>query len=84
MEANELLKNKALFTEFPKLIRQSSAEVIRSYIEGYFYADGSHTGNTKYIDTASKGMAQELSVIMRAIGINSKIRTYDKSKSKNS
>jgi ribosomal protein S27AE len=79
LEINGLIKNKALGIEIPKAVRLSSKESILSYIDGYFYGDGSSSRGTMYIDTYSEKNAQQLAIIMRAVGINSSISVYDKS-----
>ncbi len=80
-----LLKKSSREACIPKLIRQSSNLSILSFIEGLYMTDGSHNGNNKYIDTSSYQLAQELLIVLRAIGINGKIvidkkRTGAKSK----
>jgi len=82
LENNQLLKSKAHLVSIPKKIRQSSVNVVKSFIEGYWCADGSNTGNTKFIDTTSKEMAQDLAICLRGIGQNCRIGTYqDRQKS---
>lgn len=70
LQKNNLIKEKALDLSIPKIIRQSSVESIKSFIDGYYMCDGSRSGNNVYIDTASKQMAIDLAVVMQAIGIN--------------
>lgn len=82
LEENGLLKSKALDISVPKAIRLSPPHVIKEFIEGLWTADGSNSGNTKYIDTISKTLAQELVILMRLIGQNASIKKYsDRSKS---
>ena len=76
LKINNLLKQRSYEIEIPLLIRMSSKKSIESFIEGYWIADGSKTNNTKYIDTTSKKMAQQLAIIMRGLGKNSRIQTY--------
>ena len=52
----------------------SSKECIKAFLDGLYDADGSRTGYSKYIDTSSKQFSQELLIIMRAIGINGRIK----------
>lgn len=80
LKTNKLLKQKAHNVEIPLLIRMSSKESIENFIEGYWIGDGGNTNNTKYIDTVSKKMAQQLGVILRGLGRNVKIRTNTKRK----
>ena len=77
-ETNGLLKQKSLEVQVPIAVRMSSKKSILQFIDGYFSGDGSNTGNTKYIDTGSKEMAQELAVMLRYVGINSRIYTNHK------
>ncbi len=51
-----------------------------AFIDGLHLADGSHTGNTKYIDTSSEILAQELLICMRAVGSNARLQTNVKTK----
>lgn len=70
---NGLIKGKAYNLHIPKLIRQSPRSVIEAFIDGYYMCDGSSYKNTKYIDTVSYTMAQELAVVFRALGTDIKI-----------
>lgn len=78
LEDNGLKKGYSTDIEIPIAIRCSSAESIAAFIDGVFFADGSITGVTKYIDTSSKEFAQQLLVCMRAIGQNGRIVTREK------
>lgn len=84
-KTNDLIKNKANKIEIPKAIRMSPKTVIESFFKGYAMCDGSHTGKTTYIDTSSYEMAQQIAIIKRAIGQNTRVvedtkRTGAKSK----
>lgn len=83
LQENGILKEKSKSVSIPKLIRTSPASVISSFIDGLWVADGSSNGRgSKYIDTISKQLAQQLIVLLRAIGQNASITTYtDRSKS---
>ena len=82
LRQNGLLKSKSHLVSIPLKIRQSSPEIIKAFLEGYWNADGSRSGNTKYIDTVSFSMSQDLAICMRAVGINCKIGRYnDRTKS---
>ena len=86
MDANNIIKEKARNLSIPKVIRKSSVESIKSFLDGYFMCDGSSSGHNVYIDTSSEQMAIDLAVIMQAIGINTSTRVDVKrmgAKSKN-
>lgn len=74
LETNGLLKGKAYDVSIPRKIRESSLASIKAFLEGYWDGDGSNTGSTRYIDTTSKDMAQQIQTLLRAIGTNSYIR----------
>ena len=73
MSENGFLKKSSTVAVIPKLIRMSSKASLLEFIEGLYLADGSHTGTTRYIDTASAQLAQELLVCLRATGQNARI-----------
>jgi hypothetical protein len=76
LQANKLVKKSSLTASIPFAIRSSSTQCMEAFIAGLYETDGSHTNNTKYIDTSSYQMAQELLVCLRAIGQNARIATY--------
>lgn len=78
LKINDILKPKAHLVSIPLKVRKSSVESIKSFIHGYWLGDGSTTGGTEYIDTCSKQMALDLAICLRAVGINTNIRIYDK------
>jgi len=83
LKKNGLLKQKAHEVEIPLLIRISSKKSIEAFIAGYWMGDGGQTDNTKYIDTTSKKMAQQLAIIYRGLGKNIKISVdYERKTSK--
>lgn len=84
LKNNELLKSKSNIIFIPKVIRMSSIDSIKAFIDGLFLADGSTSGSTKYIDTTSKQLSQELAICMKAVGINCKIMTYPATKGRKS
>lgn len=72
---NHLLKEKTAFVEIPLTIRMSPKVVLEQFIEGYFNGDGHfEQDNTKSITTVSKIMAQQLTVVLRAIGVDVRMR----------
>ncbi len=75
MAENGFLKESSILASIPKIIRMSSKASLIAFINGLHSADGSHTGNTKYIDTSSEKLAQELLICTRAVGINARIQT---------
>lgn len=79
-KVNGLLKKSSITARIPKIIRESSKESILAFLSGLHFADGSHTNTTKYIDTSSFELAQELLVCMRAVGQNARIATATNTK----
>ena len=73
---NGLNKQESTTIQVPPIIRCSSKNSIIAFIEGYFACDGSSSNSAKYIDTASKKMAQQLLTIIRAIGSDACIDTH--------
>jgi len=73
LNQNGLLKTKAHLVSIPLKIRQSPPEIIESFIDGYWYADGSLSGNNKNIVTTSLSMSQDLAICLRAIGQNCRV-----------
>lgn len=84
LAVNGLVKEKSLTAVIPKAVRASSAKALGSFIDGLYLGDGSRTGNTKYIDTASSQLAQELAVALRAMGVNVRIQKYERVKGRKS
>lgn len=74
LRANDLIKQKSLDLEFPILIRKASKEIIKSFIDGYAHADGSFKTNGLGFCTVSKKWAMQLTIILRALGEDAKLR----------
>jgi ribonucleotide reductase alpha subunit/predicted RNA-binding Zn-ribbon protein involved in translation (DUF1610 family) len=73
---NGLHKTYSRFAQIPEIIRRSSVNSLKGFLKGLIFADGSHNGNSVYIDTSSKQLSQQLMVCMRSIGIFGRIITY--------
>lgn len=72
---NGLNKPKSKEMEIPAIIRCASRKSLEAFIEGYWDADGYKLGeNKKYVATASKKMANQLQVIIRALGNDCRIQ----------
>ena len=75
LSANNLLKQKSYEIEIPQLIRCSPKSVIESFIEGYGVADGCDKNLSSFsYCTTSKKWAEQLTVCLRAIGRDCKMR----------
>ncbi len=74
LKENDFVKNKAKNIIFTKAIRQFSKENLLAFMDGFYFADGSHSGSVRYIDTASKVFAQQWVVISRALGKDARIQ----------
>jgi intein/homing endonuclease len=74
LSENNLLKQFSDKIEIPKIIRMSSKKVISSFIDGYAHADGCFKGNNLSFCTVSKKWAEQLVVLLRAIGTDCKLR----------
>jgi len=73
--ANGLLKEKSKHINIPQLIRKSPKSVIEAFIDGYATADGCDKSvRGRLYCTTSKKMAEQLVVVLRAIGIDCKMR----------
>ncbi|MFW6172592.1 MAG: LAGLIDADG family homing endonuclease [Elusimicrobiota bacterium] len=80
LKINGLLKSYSHEVLIPKVVRESSKNSLIAFINGYICGDGSIDKNRrrkKRINTTSKRMAQDLLVVLRAIGINANIKTWD-------
>lgn len=77
LEINNLLKQKSHEVTIPKLIRQSSAESLQAFLNGYQHCDGSEASYTYWTDTVSPTMAQQIAICMRLLGNNSTIQIFD-------
>lgn len=75
MNENRLLKKSSREAVIPRLIRMSSRKSITAFIDGLHCADGSRVGGTRYIDTSSRRLAQELLVCLRAVGQNARVES---------
>jgi len=74
LSANSLLKEKAHAICIPEQIRRCSVNIIDSFIDGFAIADGCDKSITRSFSTTSKQMAEELVVVLRAIGKDAKMR----------
>lgn len=74
LEANQIKKQKAEYVRIPLKIRMSPPSVIKAFIEGYLTGDGCEKSPTPSFATTSKRMAEELVVVLRAIGMDCKFR----------
>ncbi len=74
LAANNLLKQKSHSIEIPVSIRMSPKSVIQAFIDGYQTADGCDKGNNITFSTVSEKFAQQLVVVLRAIGHDAKLR----------
>jgi intein/homing endonuclease len=72
--ANGLLKEKSDSINIPEIIRRSPKDIIESFIDGYATADGCCRSTTRSFCTTSKTMAEQLVVVLRAIGKDCKMR----------
>lgn len=79
---NGLLKQKSRCVEIPLLIRVSSKSSVQAFIHGYWSAGGSiskdnrYHSETQYIDTSSRKMAQQLLIVLRAIGQDTALQEH--------
>lgn len=73
LKVNDLLKTKSKMLFLTKGIRSFNVDCLFSFIDGYWDGDGSHTGNSYYIDSSSKKISQQLGIIIRALGTDVKI-----------
>lgn len=74
MLENNLLKPKSEDLEIPIWLRKESANIIKAFIDGYGAADGCEVAPCRSFVTVSKKMATQLVVVLRAIGIDCKLR----------
>ena len=74
MRLNGLIKPKTKDVEIPEIIRRSPRNIINAFIDGYAMGDGSTKTNGRSFCTTSKKMAYQLVSVLRAIGINAKLR----------
>lgn len=75
LAANGIEKQKTADIEIPLIIRKSPKSVIEAFIDGYYVADGcdkNESGMTSV--TVSKVWAEQLVVLLRAIGRDAKLR----------
>lgn len=73
--ANGLLKEKSDKITIPEIIRRSTKDIIESFIDGYATADGcTKSDRGRSFCTTSKTMAEQLVVVLRAIGYDCKMR----------
>jgi ribonucleoside-diphosphate reductase alpha chain len=76
LKTNDFIKGKAKEIIFTKKIRSFNSENLQSFLDGFHFADGSHSKNVKYIATASKIFAQQWVTISRALGKDCRIATH--------
>lgn len=76
LHENSLTKNYTESIIFPIQIRKSPINVIRQYIDGYWNADGNTAKDktTRTWCTVCYTMAEQMTIILRAIGIDACIR----------
>lgn len=75
LSSNGLLKEKSSDIVIPQMIRMSPKSVIESFLDGFATADGSDKSSRGRIYvTTSKQFADELVVVLRAIGKDCKMR----------
>ena len=85
LKQNQLTKTSSLTATIPYTIRRSSGNSVRAFIYGLWLADGSSNGNgTRYIDTGSYQLAQDLLVCMRATGQNARVSFVSQTKGRKS
>lgn len=76
LSLNQLSKGKSGDLEIPLIIRKSPRSVIESFLDGYWEADGclaTGTGLKNYV-TISKRMAEQIVVVLRALGRDASYR----------
>jgi hypothetical protein len=73
-ELNDLIKAKSHEIEFPIIVRKSPKSVVKAFIDGFFSGDGHLNRDTTTFCTTSKVFSQQLVIIMRAIGIDAKVK----------
>lgn len=71
---NGLLKQKGPEIEIPVEVRMSSKKTILAFVDGYAHADGSFKTNGLSFCTTSKRWAEQLVVVLRAVGVDCKMR----------
>jgi ribonucleotide reductase alpha subunit len=81
LTVNGICKQKSTELEIPKIIRQSPKNVIEAFIEGYYVADGCSKSRRCTSVTTSYKFAQQLTVLLRAIGRDAKMRLMPPTKS---
>ncbi|PZA08884.1 MULTISPECIES: adenosylcobalamin-dependent ribonucleoside-diphosphate reductase [unclassified Meiothermus] len=77
LRKNGLLKGKARELEIPRAIRQSPRPVLAAFLRGLFEADGTVTAGYPMLTTASKRLAQDVTVLLGGLGIPSKLLRYN-------
>lgn len=82
LEINDLKKKKSREIVIPKLIRSCSSNIIKSYLQGYWCADGcTHKNGTLTWCTSSKKMSQQIIAVLRAVGQDCAVRNFPPTKS---
>lgn len=75
LEENECLKDYAHKLTVPKIIKQSSAENTKAFIDGFWRADGGiyNSNNAWSVCSVSKEFAMEFFIMCRSVGYNVRI-----------
>lgn len=81
LSLNGLSKEKSKDLTIPFHIRTSPKLVIESFIQGYFVADGSDKTRGRSYCTVSKNWAEDLTILLRSIGVDAKMRLMPPTKS---
>ncbi len=81
LQENGMLKQKTEYVRVPEAIFRSPAEVVASFIGGYFDADGSDRSNKGGygIDSVCREMLEDIQLLLLAYGIVSHIHIQDRS-----
>jgi len=75
LQSNGLNKQRSREVTVPRLIRQSSAEIVGAYLRGLFEADGSLTHGYPSLMTTSPQLAEEVSTLLIGLGAPVAIRS---------
>ncbi len=75
LSMNGLEKQSSRDVSVPRLIRQSSAKIVGTYLRGLFEADGTLTHGYPTLMTSSARLAREVSTMLIGLGCPVRIRT---------